>query len=130
MFHFFKNKKSSASSLPFMTTSSEIKKLTASVVNFVAQHRDTQRDASIGTSKHTSELSALREALPQMGTSMENILSVLKNEVYAHDLNEGHPRFFDYIPVAPNPVSVLSHLISAGVNPFVGSWGGFWINRT
>ncbi len=109
-------------SAPLAKSPQEMRLMLQKVSDFVLAHASKQRNSLIGISRHPAELGEIREPIPQSGTSLDNILQVLRRDVYPNNLDEGHPRFFDYVPVAPNPVSVLSHLISAGVNPFVGSW--------
>ena len=100
----------------------ESKKALSLITNFVGRHLKNQKNEPIGKTKHSFDLQKIREPIPTKGTSLESILEILKNEVYINNLNENHPCFFDYIPASPNQISMFSHLISASVNPFVGSW--------
>ena len=109
--------------LPFGTSDRELKKMATLATNVVVAHRMGGSSTHVGKSLPPSELvKVLSGSVPTVGISFGKILKELETNVYPNNLREDHPRFFDYIPAAPNPISVISNLLSAGINPFVGSW--------
>src|SRR5215471_5908681 len=68
--------------------------------------------------------SRLREPVPETGAPLESLLPQLRQDVLGHRARVGHPRFFAFIPSAPTFPSVLGDILTAGFNPFVGTWLG------
>ncbi len=64
----------------------------------------------------------LREPLPEQGTPVETVLQQVQQDVFSNFLSVSHPRFFSFVPNPNNFVSVLADALTAGFNPFVGSW--------
>ena len=71
---------------------------------------------------------AIREALdlssplPEHGSDPAALLSHTAQELFAHSLFNGHPRFFGYITASPAPIGMLGDLLASALNPNVGSW--------
>src|SRR5581483_10781638 len=72
-----------------------------------------------------SELEArLREPLPESGTDAAAVLDKLQRDVWTHISHTNHPRFFGFIPAPSNFVSAMAETLTAGYDPFAGSWLG------
>jgi len=65
---------------------------------------------------------ALAQALPEDPWPVEAVLAKLEREVLPRCMPVGHPRFFAFVPAPSNFVSVMADALTAGLNPFVGTW--------
>jgi aromatic-L-amino-acid decarboxylase len=72
--------------------------------------------------------SAIRDALsltgplPESGMDPALLLEQTANQLFAHSLFNGHPRFFGYVTAPPSPIGILGEFLAAAVNPNVGAW--------
>jgi len=66
----------------------------------------------------------LREPIPETGRPFEEILARLQSDVLPYRAHVGHPRFMAFVPGSPAFPSVLADILTAGFNPFVGTWLG------
>lgn len=66
----------------------------------------------------------LREPMPEEGRDPKAVLDRVERDVLAYRGNVQHPRFFAFVPSPSNPAAVLGDLLTAGANPFVGTWFG------
>jgi glutamate/tyrosine decarboxylase-like PLP-dependent enzyme len=67
---------------------------------------------------------ALLTAPPAVPVAPDEIFATLQRDVFPNMMNTGHPRFFAFVPVPSNFVSVMADTLAAGFNVFSGSWLG------
>jgi aromatic-L-amino-acid decarboxylase len=67
---------------------------------------------------------ALLTAPPAAPVAPDEIFAMLQRDVFPNMMNTGHPRFFAFVPVPSNFVSVMADTLAAGFNVFSGSWLG------
>ncbi|HEV3080919.1 MAG TPA: aminotransferase class V-fold PLP-dependent enzyme [Gemmataceae bacterium] len=92
-------------------------------LHWLIQHFATLPEQSIGQTGSRHELEAmLREPLPELGCAFTDVLREFSENVAPYSFRVNHPRFFAFIPSAPNYVSVLADLLCAGTNFFAGVW--------
>ena len=60
-------------------------------------------------------------ALPELGTSVSEIVFKSTDLLFNHSLLNGHPKFFGYITSSATPIGALADLLAAAVNPNVGA---------
>jgi glutamate/tyrosine decarboxylase-like PLP-dependent enzyme len=81
-----------------------------------------------GPVTHDESPSAIRDALnltgplPESGMDPALLLEQTANQLFAHSLFNGHPRFFGYVTAPPSPIGILGEFLAAAVNPNVGAW--------
>jgi aromatic-L-amino-acid decarboxylase len=93
------------------------------VSSWVANHFATLPEQSIGRSASRAELESwLREPPPELGQDLDRVLEQFEERVAAHAFRTNHPRFFAFIPGAPNYLSVLGDWLCSGTNFFAGVW--------
>jgi aromatic-L-amino-acid/L-tryptophan decarboxylase len=66
--------------------------------------------------------SLLHEPLPELPSDAQQVMECAIDDVLKHAVPIDHPRFFAFVPSPITPVSVLADLLTAGWNPFLGSW--------
>ncbi len=66
----------------------------------------------------------LREPLPETGTPLDALMERVDRDVFGHRARVAHRRFFAFVPGSPTYVSMLGDILTAGFNPFVGTWLG------
>ena len=95
------------------------------IVDLLADRFGTLGEQRVGTK---GDPAVLRPALltppPAQPVSFDEILARLDRDVFPNMMNVGHPRFFAFVPVPSNFVSVMADALSAGLNIFSGSWLG------
>ena len=64
----------------------------------------------------------LREPLPRAGSAWGDVLAQFQRQVVDTSNRVDHPRFFGYIPLANNFVSVMADTLAAGYNIFNAVW--------
>lgn len=93
------------------------------ITDWVLQDFATLPDRRVGTRAARSEMEALlREPLPEHGCDLTSVLAEFKDKVAAYTFRPNHPRFFAFIPGAPNFLSVLGEWLCSGTNYFAGVW--------
>ncbi|BBM87789.1 pyridoxal phosphate-dependent decarboxylase family protein [Candidatus Uabimicrobium amorphum] len=101
----------------------EMKKMGYQVIDMLVDHWDNlpQKRTAI-----TATRQEMRDKISQPFVSepgnFDDILKMLREDVFGHALNVMHPRFFAYIPGPSNFVSVLADTMAAGYNTFAGTW--------
>lgn len=75
-----------------------------------------------GELDHAALDAILREPLPQSGRPWREVLQQFQADVVAPTNHVDHPRFFAYIPLANNFVSVMADALAAGYNIFNAVW--------
>ena len=64
----------------------------------------------------------LRQPLPRAGSDWREVFAEFEREVAGASNRVDHPRFFAYIPLANNFVSVMADALAAGYNIFNAVW--------
>jgi len=59
----------------------------------------------------------LRLELPSAGRAPDAILDLFREEILAHPMGNGHPRFFGWVNSPPAPLGIVAELLSAAMNP-------------
>lgn len=65
---------------------------------------------------------ALAEPPPEEPRPVAEVLARLEREVMPRSMGISHPRFFAFVPGPSNFVSAMADALTAGWNPFVGTW--------
>ena len=95
------------------------------VIEQLTEHFEQLPDKRVTQIGSRPELEALlREPLPESGTAAEAVLAQLQRDVWTHISHTNHPRFFAFIPAPSNFISVLAETLTAGYDPFAGTWVG------
>ena len=93
------------------------------VVDWMVQRLAHLRESSLGqelSREQTEKL--LREALPEEPSNFDQVFDEYTRKVAPNVIQLDHPRFFAFVPSAPNFVSVLADALVAGTNVFAGTW--------
>ena len=101
----------------------ELKSLGGQVLAWLTEHFATLPDQSIGRTSSRREMQAmLGEPAPEHGRDFGEVLNEFSEKIAPFAFRVNHPRFFAFIPSAPNYISVLADLLCAGANFFAGVW--------
>lgn len=93
------------------------------VTDWLLQHHLTLPEQAIGTSASRPALEQLlREPPPEQGQDLADVLNTFGRDVAGHAFRTSHPRFYAFIPGAPNYLAVLGDWLVAGTNFFAGVW--------
>ena len=96
----------------------EFRRLGYLAVDLAAAHLATIRDRPVFSPMMPAERQALLDQpLPDQGISPTALLDYVRDQVYAHPMGNGHPRFFGWVNSPPAPVGVLADLLAAALNP-------------
>lgn len=80
-------------------------------------------EGTVGQSASREQMEKLfREPPPEDPISFEQVLADVDEKVRPWAYRTNHPRFFAFVPSAPNYYSVLGELICSGLNLFSGVW--------
>jgi aromatic-L-amino-acid/L-tryptophan decarboxylase len=93
------------------------------VIDWIVARLANMRETSLGeelTREETEKL--LREPLPEQPSPFESVFEKFTRHVAPNAMQLDHPRFFAFIPSAPNFVSILADALVAGTNVFAGTW--------
>src|SRR5437870_3361357 len=89
-----------------------LRALGAQALDWLVHHFATLPDQALGRTGSRAELEALlREPPPEQGRDFARVLAEFAENVSAYAFRPNHPRFFAFIPSAPNYVSVLGDLL-------------------
>jgi glutamate/tyrosine decarboxylase-like PLP-dependent enzyme len=93
------------------------------VVDWIFDRIASLRETSLGRELSREETERLlREPLPEEPSSFDSVFSEYAQKVAPYAIALDHPRFFAFIPSAPNFVSILADALVAGSNVFAGTW--------
>lgn len=93
------------------------------VVDWIVNRIGSLRESSLGEELSREETEKLlREPMPDEPTSFEKVFEEFAGKVAPNAIHLDHPRFFAFIPRAPNFVSILAEALVAGTNVFAGTW--------
>ncbi len=86
------------------------------------EHIESLPAVRVGTG---AELEAkLRGPLPEEGRAFDEIMDQVLRDVMPYAVTLAHPRFFAFISSPGNFISTMADALTAGYNPFVGTWLG------
>ncbi len=106
-------------------TPAEMRELGYRVVDLIADHFSQLPQKPVGRKGDPAVLRPLFQTPPpETPTPAPEILDRLQREVFPSILNVAHPRFFAFVPIPSNYVSVLADALASGFNVFNGSWLG------
>ena len=93
------------------------------VVDWLVHRHAGIRQSNLGRELRREETEALlREALPEEPASFDAVFDTYAKNVARNAIHLDHPRFFAFIPSAPNFASILADALVAGTNVFAGTW--------
>ncbi len=93
------------------------------VVDWIVDRIATLRESSLGQELNREETERLlREAMPEEPSNFDQVFEEFARKVAPNAIHLDHPRFFAFIPSAPNFVSILADALAAGSNVFAGTW--------
>jgi glutamate/tyrosine decarboxylase-like PLP-dependent enzyme len=93
------------------------------VVDMIVDHLARLGEKSTGRILPRGELEAwLRQPPPEEGTDPDAVLDTLERQVLSGILHVNHPRFFAFVPLPGNYISVLADALAAGFAVFSGTW--------
>jgi len=102
-----------------------MRRLGYAAVDRVVDHlANLEREPAWGMMTRAEGEALLREPVPELGAPIEALMDTAEREVLPKGARVGHPRFLAYVPGAVTFPGVLADLLTAGHNPFVGSWLG------
>ncbi|HVS65573.1 MAG TPA: aminotransferase class V-fold PLP-dependent enzyme [Thermoanaerobaculia bacterium] len=103
----------------------EMRRILHRAVDLLVDDRIGLSDRRVGVRASAAELAAIvDEPLPREGLGADSTVDAFYQRVVPHMTRVDHPRFHAYIPCASSFHGLLGQLLSAGANPFVGSWLG------
>jgi len=110
-------------STPLALDPEEFRKLGYQVIDMLAAHYGRLAGEPVWRPSETSALDAAL-ALPfrDEPRPFGELLELFEKVVIPNTVRTTHPRFFGFVPVPGNPLSVLGELMADGVNVFAGSW--------
>ena len=93
------------------------------VADWVLQDFASLPERRVGNRASRGEMEKLlREPPPEQGRDLDKVLAEFQDKVAPFTFRPNHPRFFAFIPGAPNFLSVLGEWLCAGTNYFAGVW--------
>jgi len=102
-----------------------MRRLGYAVVDRIVEHLASLPDQRVARRASAAELGALvGEPLPEEGRGEDDSLRFFFERVVPGMTRVNHPRFHAYIPAPSSFVGALGEMLSAGTNPFVGTWLG------
>ena len=93
------------------------------IIDTLIDYYDTRSDRPVANKLDYDALDAiLHEPLPKAATPWREVLEQFDRQVVDATNHVDHPRFFAYIPLANNFVSVMADTLAAGYNIFNAVW--------
>lgn len=93
------------------------------VVDWLVARQAGLRESPLGCELSRAETEKLlREKLPEEPAPFEQVFEEYLEKVAPNAFQLDHPRFFAFIPSAPNFASILAEVLAAGTNVFAGTW--------
>jgi aromatic-L-amino-acid/L-tryptophan decarboxylase len=108
---------------PLEMTPSEFRKAGYRLIDQVAELLCTLPERPVAPNESPATLRALlgSHSLPEHGRDASTLLDEATNLLFDHSVFNGHPRFMGFITSSAAPIAALGELLSAAVNPNVGS---------
>ena len=93
------------------------------IADWVLEDFATLPDRRVSTRATRQEMEKLlREPPPEQGCDLATVLGEFQEKVAPYTFRPNHPRFFAFIPGAPNFLSALGEWLCTGTNYFAGVW--------
>jgi glutamate/tyrosine decarboxylase-like PLP-dependent enzyme len=100
-----------------------LRAMSDAAVEWLLHHFATVPEQPVGRTPCRAEMEALlREPPPEQGRDFFQVLNQFQQRIAANAFRINHPRFFAFIPSAPNFVSVLADFLCSGTNFFGSVW--------
>ncbi len=110
-------------SAPLEFSQDEMRELGYQVIDTLVDYYASRAERPVAEKLDYDALEAiLREPLPQEGSAWGDVLAQFQRQVVDTSNRVDHPRFFGYIPLANNFVSVMADTLAAGYNIFNAVW--------
>ena len=94
------------------------RRLAHAAVDLVADHLGGTRARPVFVPMEPTERAALLERpLSDGGMTPESLLAFVGDEVFAHPMGNGHPRFFGWVNSPPAPIGVVADFLAAALDP-------------
>ncbi|MEP7248145.1 MAG: pyridoxal-dependent decarboxylase [Spartobacteria bacterium] len=93
------------------------------VIDLLVDHFDEIGDQPVGA-KLEPNAHFLEDEPPENGCDPNELLALLKRDVFPNNLHLDHPRFFAFVPSPGNFVSTMADALASGFNVFAGTWLG------
>lgn len=101
----------------------EMKQMGYKVIDMLVDHWESLPQKRAATTATRQEMQRkLSQPFSVDPGNFDDILHILREDVFSHALNLMHPRFFAYIPGPSNFIGVLAEAMAAGYNTFSGTW--------
>lgn len=101
----------------------EFRRLGYAAVDALARHYAERNARPVWRESVPAQLDhALNLPFSEQGRPFSELLDLFEETIVPHTVRTTHPRFFGFVPVPGNPLSVLGQLLADGVNIFAGSW--------
>ncbi len=102
---------------------SEMREIGYRVIDMLVEYHAERAEGPVAEKLDHEALDAiLREPLPRAGMPWRAALEQFERQVVASSNRVDHPRFFGYIPLANNFISVMADSLAAGYNIFNAVW--------
>lgn len=93
------------------------------VVDWIVNRLAGLRESTLGQELSRDETEKLlREPMPEQPSNFNQVFDEYQHRVAPNVIQLDHPRFFAFIPSAPNFISILADALVAGTNVFAGTW--------
>jgi aromatic-L-amino-acid/L-tryptophan decarboxylase len=103
----------------------QMRQLGYRIVDIIADHFSKLPSKPVGRKGDPAVLRpALQAPPPDDPIPANEILDRLEREIFSNILNVCHPRFFAFVPIPSNYVSVMADALASGFTVFNGSWLG------
>ncbi|MCY4062219.1 MAG: decarboxylase, partial [Chloroflexi bacterium] len=104
-------------------SSDEMREIGYQVIDMLVDYYDGRAEKPVAEALDYEALDAiLREPLPRAGMPWSEALEQFERQVVDSSNRVDHPRFFAYIPLANNFISVMADALAAGYNIFNAVW--------
>jgi len=104
-------------------SSEEMREIGYRVIDMLVDYHDGRAEKPVAEALDYEALDAImREPLPRAGMPWREALEQFERQVVDSSNRVDHPRFFAYIPLANNFISVMADALAAGYNIFNAVW--------
>ncbi|MFI5292991.1 MAG: pyridoxal phosphate-dependent decarboxylase family protein, partial [Candidatus Limnocylindrales bacterium] len=103
---------------PFAVDPEELRRLGYRAVDLMVEHLAGIASGPVFQPMTPDERRTLLDRpLPDESTGPDAILDQIRDQVLAHPMGNGHPRFFGWINSPPVPLAALAEMLAAALNP-------------
>ena len=108
---------------PLAFSSDEMREIGYHVIDMLVDYFDNRAEKPVAEKLDHDALNAiLRQPLPREGMPWRDVFEQFERQVAGASNRVDHPRFFAYIPLANNFISVMADALAAGHNIFNAVW--------